>query len=159
MSDARNRAYELRHVVTFRETNVVGNVYFVNHLAWQGECRELFLREHVPEVLDALSNGLVLATVRCSCEYFAELAAFDEIVVRMRLTDLLPTRLSLAFDYARVLGNREEPVARGEQEIACMRRLGAAYAPCPLPAAMIDALRPYGADALLQVQGVSSWPQ
>ena len=157
MSAGRNRAYELRHVVTFQETNVVGNVYFVNHLAWQGECRELFLREHAPEMLAALSNGLVLATVRCSCEYFAELAAFDEIVLRMRLADLLPTRLSLVFDYARLIGEREEQVARGEQEIACLRRLGDAYDPCPFPAAIIDALRPYGADALLQ--GVSSWPQ
>ena len=28
--------YEYRHVVGFEETNLVGNVYFVNHLRWQG---------------------------------------------------------------------------------------------------------------------------
>ena len=28
--------YELRHIVGFEETNLVGNVYYVNHLRWQG---------------------------------------------------------------------------------------------------------------------------
>jgi enediyne biosynthesis thioesterase len=149
------RAYELRHVVTLQETNVLGNVYFVNHLVWQGHCREMFLKERAPEVLAALSNGLVLATVRCSCEYFAELAAFDEIVMHMRLGDLLPTRLSLLFDYMRVTDRGEERVARGEQVIACLRRAGAACDPCPLPAALVEALRPYGADRL--IAGGSSW--
>ena len=46
------RYYEYRHVVTFRETNLVGNVYYTNHLEWQGRCRELFLRDHAPEVQD-----------------------------------------------------------------------------------------------------------
>lgn len=157
MNAGLKRAYELRHVVTLQETNVLGNVYFVNHLAWQGHCREMFLRERAPEIVAALSNGLVLATLKCSCEYLAELGAFDEIVMRMRLADLMPTRLSLVFEYARVTGHGEEPVARGEQQIACLRRLGATCDPCPFPAALIDALRPYGADALLP--GGSLWPE
>ena len=36
------RSYEYRHVVAFEETNLVGNVYYVNHLRWQGRCREMF---------------------------------------------------------------------------------------------------------------------
>ena len=43
-----SRAYEYRLVVGFEETNLVGNVYFVNHLRWQGKCREMFLRDHAP---------------------------------------------------------------------------------------------------------------
>ncbi|MBV8314154.1 MAG: acyl-CoA thioesterase, partial [Planctomycetaceae bacterium] len=93
------RAYEYRHVVGFEETNLVGNVYFVNHLRWQGRCRELFLRDHAPEVLAQLSEGLSLVTTRCSCEYLAELAAYDEVVVRMRLADLAQNRITLAFEY------------------------------------------------------------
>ena len=34
--------YEYRHLVAFEESNLVGNVYYVNHLRWQGRCRELF---------------------------------------------------------------------------------------------------------------------
>src|SRR5580700_7716573 len=95
------RHYEFRHVVSFQETNLVGNVYYTNHLAWQGRCRELFLREHAPDVIDQLGNGLCLATVNCSCEYLAELTAFDEVVVRMRLAELVQNRMRLAFEYWR----------------------------------------------------------
>ena len=28
--------YEHRHVVSFEETNLVGNVYYVNYVRWQG---------------------------------------------------------------------------------------------------------------------------
>ena len=93
------RYYEYSHVVSFEETNLVGDVYFTNHLSWQGRCRELFLRDHAPDVVDELSRGLSLATVRCSCEYFTELTAFDEVNVRMRLAELMQNRITLAFRY------------------------------------------------------------
>jgi hypothetical protein len=37
--------YSYRHVVGFGDTNLAGNAYFVNHLEWQGRCREMFLRD------------------------------------------------------------------------------------------------------------------
>ncbi len=43
--------YEYRHLVGFEETNLVGNVYYVNYLRWQGRCREMFLRDRAPDVL------------------------------------------------------------------------------------------------------------
>jgi enediyne biosynthesis thioesterase len=137
------RAYEYRHVVGFEETNLVGNVYYVNHLRWQGRCRELFLRDHAPEVLDQLSAGLSLVTTRCSCEYLAELAAFDEIVVRMRLGAMVQNRISLSFEYWRHADGRDELIARGEQQVACMQRDGYRLIPTPVPAALRRALRPY----------------
>src|SRR5215510_9709837 len=118
------RTYEFRHVVSFEETNLVGNVYYVNHIRWQGLCREMFIRDHAPSVLAELSNGLLLVTVRCSCEYFAELFASDEIVVRMRLADMTQNRITMVFDYIRRGPAGEEVTARGEQQIACMRREG-----------------------------------
>ncbi len=138
------RAYEYRLVVGFEETNLVGNVYFVNHLRWQGKCREMFLRDHAPGVLAELSRGLALATVRCSCEYFAELEAFDEIVVRMRLGGAAQNRLTLLFDYLRVKDGGEELVARGEQQVACMRREGRSTVATPIPVELREALLPYG---------------
>src|ERR1022692_1478778 len=73
------RAYEYRHVVGFEDTNLVGNVYYVNHLRWQGRCREMFLREHVPGLLAELQADLALVTLFCSCEYLEEIVAFDKI--------------------------------------------------------------------------------
>ena len=133
------RFYEYRHIVSFQETNLVGNVYFTNHLAWQGRCREMFLHEHAPEVIGELSRGLSLATVNCSCEYFAELTVFDEIIVRMRLAELVQNRMRLAFEYWR----GEELVARGEQQIACMKRDGEKLSPTPVPPTLREALAAY----------------
>jgi len=140
---ATDRAYEYRHVVGFEETNLVGNVYYVNHLRWQGRCREMFLRDHAPSVLEDLEGDLALATVRCSCEYLGELRALDEIVVRMRLASLAQNRIGLDFEYWRPAGEAEELVARGQQEVACMRREGENMVPAPIPEALREALRPY----------------
>jgi enediyne biosynthesis thioesterase len=137
------RFYEYRHIVSFQETNLVGNVYFTNHLAWQGRCREMFLRDHAPDVIDELSRDLSLATVNCSCEYFAELSVFDEIVVRMRLAELVQNRMRLAFEYWRRRQGNEELVARGEQQIASMKRDGEKLSPTPVPQTLREALAAY----------------
>ena len=98
-------AYEYRHVIGFQETNLVGNVYYVNHLSWQGRRREMFLRDHAPGVLKDLAGDLALATLRCSCEYLAELSAFETIVIRMRLASLVQNRISMEFEYWRSDGD------------------------------------------------------
>src|SRR5579885_2725668 len=127
------RAYEYRHVVGFEETNLVGNVYYASHVRWQGRCREMFLRDHAPEILKQLGEGLCLITTRCSCEYFAELNAFDEVLIRMRLGALAQNRVT----------GDEELVARGEQQIACMTRKGDKLEAVPVPRALQEALNAY----------------
>ena len=117
-----SRAFEYRHVVGFEDTNLVGNVYYANHLRWQGRCREMFLRQHCPEILEELGHGLALITTRCSCQYFMELAPFDEVAIRMRLGEIVQNRVLMLFDYVLLGPDGENLAARGEQEIACMRR-------------------------------------
>ena len=133
------RAYEYRHIVGFEETNLIGNVYYANHVRWQGRCREMFLRDRAPEVIEALKFGLVLVTTRVSCEFMAELVAFDEIILRMRLGELAQNRITMNFDYWR----GEELVARGEQQVACMQREGEQVVPVPVPAQLREALKEY----------------
>jgi enediyne core biosynthesis thioesterase len=143
---ARNhimRGYEFRHIVGFEETNLVGNVYFVNHLRWQGRCRELFLRDHTPGVLAEMKRGLAFVTTRVTCEYFEELAAMDELIIRMTLISQAQNRLTMGFTYSRIRDGREELVARGEQQVACMTRQGPRMVPAAIPQELSDALRPY----------------
>lgn len=140
-----SRAYEYRHIVGFEETNLVGNVYYVNHVSWQGRVREMFLRDHAPDIIAELSRGLSLATVRVSCEYLSELTAFDEVIIRMRLGELTQSRMTLLFEYWRAGGAGEELIARGQQEIACLRREGEKLTPTPVPKSLREALRPFGA--------------
>jgi len=137
------RAFEYHHTVGFEETNLVGYVYYANHVRWQGRCRELFLRQHAPDVLAELGQGLSLLTVRVACDYLIELFAFDEIIIRMRLGDLRQNRVTMLFEYWRCAEHGEELVARGEQQVACMRRDGARLVPTPVPASLREALRAY----------------
>ena len=136
-------SYEYRHIVGFEDTNLVGNVYYVNHLRWQGRCREMFLREHAPDVLADLTRDLCLVTTRCSCDYLAEVSAFDEIVVRMTPGEMSQNRMSMIFEYWRTNGDREELVAKGEQQVAWMRREGDKLTPTPIPESLRAAIELY----------------
>jgi enediyne core biosynthesis thioesterase len=135
--------YEYRHLVGFEETNLVGNVYYVNYLRWQGRCRELFLKERAPEVLADVQDDLKLFTLKVDCEFLAELTAFDELAVRMRLEDLTQTQVGFAFDYVKLTDGLEVLVARGRQRIACMRGPNGATRPAKVPEALRAALARY----------------
>ena len=140
-------AFEYRHVVSFEETNVVGNVYYARHIGWQGRCREMFLRQNCPEIVKEFQAGLVLATSRCSCEYIHELHAFDEIVIRMRLGAVGGNRIEMTFEYFKQSAEGEEGgellAARGVQEIACMQTENGVTRPIAIPAGLQSALENY----------------
>ncbi|MFI6523720.1 acyl-CoA thioesterase [Streptomyces uncialis] len=135
--------FEYRHIVGFEDTNLVGNVYFAHYVSWQGRCRESFLKEHAPTVLDELRAGLRLFTVSCRCEYFRELTAFDTVAVRLRLDELLSTQVGFSFDYVLLDAEGEHLVARGTQRVACLRSDGRETIPVPVPAALRAALEPF----------------
>ncbi|MEE1736255.1 acyl-CoA thioesterase [Streptomyces sp. BE147] len=136
--------FEYTHTVGFEETNLVGNVYYVNYLRWQGRCRELFLKQKAPAVLADVQNDLKLFTLKVDCEFFAEITAFDELSIRMRLSELGQTQLEFTFDYVKVAeGGGETLVARGKQRIACMRGPNTATVPSVIPEALAEALAPY----------------
>ena len=134
--------FAYRHLVSFEETNLVGNVFYVNHFRWQGRCREQFLYQEAPDILNELQNGLVLATMECSCAYFQELSAFDSVELRMYLAETSRNQIEMRFDYIR-LGESETLAARGSQRIACMRRDQGETVPVPIPPSLQKALEKY----------------
>ncbi|MFI6924583.1 acyl-CoA thioesterase [Nonomuraea spiralis] len=136
--------YEYLHTVGFEETNLVGNVYYVNYLRWQGRCREMFLMERARDVLADLQDDLKLFTLKVDCEFFAEITAFDQLSIRMRLIELAQTQIEFGFDYVRVTpGAPEVLVARGRQRVACMRGPNTKTAPARVPDPLVRALEPY----------------
>jgi enediyne biosynthesis thioesterase len=139
----RQPYYELRHRVGFEETNLVGNVYYVNYLRWQGRCREMFLLERAPDVLDDIRGDLKLFTLKVDCEFFVELTAFDDLSIRMRLEELTQTQIGFAFDYVRLRDGVAELVARGRQRVACMRGPNTDTRPTRVPESLRAALAPY----------------
>jgi enediyne biosynthesis thioesterase len=139
--------FEYRHVVGLEETNVVGNVYFAHFVRWQGRCREMFLAERAPGIIAELGEGLKIFTLASSCEYLAEVFAFDEIAIRMRLAELTQTQVAFTFDYVRLGGGAGEPVASGQQRVLCMRADDEGMKPVRVPSALRQALAPFLAGA------------
>ena len=135
--------YEIRHTVGFEETNLVGNVYYVNYVRWQGRCREMFLKEKAPAVLEEVRHDLKLFTLKVDCEFFAEITAFDELSIRLRLEELTQTQIQFTFDYVKLGEDYEQLVARGRQRIACMRGPNTATVPSRVPEPLKKALEPY----------------
>lgn len=111
------RYFEYRFSLGLQETNVVGNVYFANYFLWQGKCREDFLRQHAPQVLEDFKAGYGMITQECSCVFFHEAFAFQTILMRMGLGRLMRTGMSMTFDYYRehAPGGELTPLAQGRQ--------------------------------------------
>ncbi len=136
--------YEYRHTVGFEETNLVGNVYYAHYLRWQGRCREMFLKQLAPSVLDEVAADLKLFTLEVACEFFSELAAFDELSIRMSLIELGQTQLEFGFDYVHLRKDGTEVLsARGRQRVACMRGENRNTHPTRVPDDLVTALKPF----------------
>lgn len=138
-------AFRWRPFISFDDTNLVGNVYFARLVSWQGTCREAFLAEYAPDLLDALARDLRLVTLSVSCNFFEELRAFDAVAIEMRLAGRNAHRLALHFDYQLDRDGRTLLAAQGAQEIACMRDAGGGrLVPTEIPPSLARALLPYG---------------
>lgn len=138
--------FDTHHLVTFEETNLVGNVYFSNYFLWQGRARELFLREHSPGTLDQLTSGeLRLVTSHASCDYVDEFVAFDDVLIRMSLIRFIPFGVSLGFEFCRLMkgASSYEVVARGRQDIKFLRRDGTRWDLFEIPRPLMDVLQLY----------------
>jgi enediyne biosynthesis thioesterase len=151
------RAYfEYRHLVTLADTNLVGNVYFTNYLAWQGACREHFLAQHAPAVVDRLTQDIALVTVSCSSEFFSELHAMDQVSVRMTLDSIAANRITMNFGYYRLNVDPAQLVARGIQTIACMARQVGQLVPADIPGELVSALNSYADVSVLHPANASA---
>jgi enediyne biosynthesis thioesterase len=135
--------FDLSRLITFGETNLVGNVYFAHYLGWQGECRERFIAMHAPGLLDQLRDGLALVTVDCACDFFAELYALDTVCIRMSLASMEGNRIAMRFDYYRANETPPRLAARGRQTVAVMRRGPGGMVPAPIPTELAAALTAY----------------
>ena len=142
------RSFDMHHVVTFEETNLVGNVYFTNYFLWQGKCREMFLHEQAPQALTELRSGdLRLVTAHASCDFSDEFAAFDEICVRMTLNRFIPFGVSLNFEFGRLAPKADDPgfelTARGRQDIKFLHREGSNWVLFEIPHYLMEVFRRY----------------
>lgn len=126
--------YEYQFITTFEETNVVGNIYFANYAVWQGKCREHFLYEYCPEIIEEINSGLALITLDLSIEYISQLFAFDKVIMKMYLEGKSSSRLLMRFEYLKLHHDgQRELVAKGSQSALAMRELNSKLTPVEYP--------------------------
>ena len=107
--------YEYHHLVTFDDTNSVGNVYFARFFQWMGSCREVITAEHYPELVTDIKRGFGFATEFAHIDYAKECFLFDKILIKMKVTDLSRTRIEFTFDF--VDENKDSTIASGKQAV------------------------------------------
>lgn len=89
--------YQYRHTVTIGDTNVTGNMYFEDIFKIQGRCREMWLKERVPAVREAMQSGLTLITKSASNVFLGDFHLFDDVLMRMELLALHPASAVVLF--------------------------------------------------------------
>ena len=107
--------YEYHHLVTFDDTNSVGNVYFARFFQWMGSCREVITAEHYPELVTDIKRGFGFATEFAHIDYAQECFLFDKILIKMKVTDLSRTRIEFTFDFVNI--KEQSVVATGKQAV------------------------------------------
>ena len=107
--------FEYSHRVTFADTNMVGNVYFANYIMWTGKCRDLIMAEHYPQLEDHIRSGFGFATESVQMDYLHEAFLFDELLVRMTVSELTRTRVEFLCELLNVANNTL--LARGTQTV------------------------------------------
>ena len=107
--------YEYHHLVTFDDTNSVGNVYFARFFQWMGSCREVITAEHYPELVTDIKRGFGFATEFAHIDYAQECFLFDKILIKMKVTDLSRTRIEFSFDF--VNEKKNSIIATGKQAV------------------------------------------
>jgi enediyne core biosynthesis thioesterase len=137
------QTYEYRHVVDARETDALGHVDYKHFFRWQGQCRQLFLRDHAPAILARMERDFALVTTDLDCDYFDDLVALEEVAIRMTLSTRDRTGLTMGFEYYRLKEGREELVAEGSQHVTCMIRNGSRMVPTQVPSELREALRSF----------------
>lgn len=137
--------FEYRFTTTFEETNLVGNIYFANYVLWQGKCREMFINEYCPDVVNDINNGLGLITLDLSAQYVSQLFAFDRVVMRMSLEAQSASRLMMNFEYFKEEEEELTLVCKGHQATAAMREENGAMVPVHFPDSMLEAIEAYKA--------------
>ena len=137
------KRFEFKHTVSFEETNLVGNVYFANYIKWQGLCREMFLSNRSDEVLEDIANNLALITLNCSCNFYGELRAFDQVMICMYLENINQNKVKLKFEYFKLEDNSETLVALGMHEIGCFKREQHKMIPVEVPKYFVEEIALY----------------
>lgn len=96
----RDRVFKTEIVVTLKNTNVFGNVYFANFIEYQGVVREKFLLANVPDLHQLMAEQKIrLVTVDTYNRFISNAYFGDTLVVELTTSEIKAAtcRLNITF--------------------------------------------------------------
>ncbi|MEA1901099.1 MAG: hypothetical protein U9N47_10140, partial [Thermodesulfobacteriota bacterium] len=124
------------------DSNLVGNIYFANYYAWQGQIRDRYFFDLIPEYYRGTGTDGELLCLETRINHLREAMPFDRIMVTMALKSLKRHSAIFHFEYF-LMGadNTKVKLAFGEQNAIWVKRdLNGKPAPAPFPAVVQEAL-------------------
>ena len=91
--------FELKHLVTFDDTNCAGNVYFARYFVWMGKCREALAAEYYPQLAGDFKRGNGFATEFAHVDYKKDSFLFDRVVIKLGVAQFTRTRIEFTFEF------------------------------------------------------------
>jgi acyl-CoA thioesterase FadM/3-hydroxymyristoyl/3-hydroxydecanoyl-(acyl carrier protein) dehydratase len=102
---------------SLENSNTVGNIYFANYYAWQGQVRDHYFYRIIPEYFRGEGEKGELLCLQTQVQHLREAMPFDTIIVTMALKLLTKYIVTFHFEYFRQEGDGSRTkLAFGEQQ-------------------------------------------
>jgi acyl-CoA thioesterase FadM len=87
---------------TLAHANLVGNIYYANYYDWQGQIRDRFFYELIPDHFGGIGEKGELLTLESRVDHLREAMPFDRIRLSLAVRELRRCSVSFHVDYFRL---------------------------------------------------------
>jgi acyl-CoA thioesterase FadM len=82
--------------------NLVGNIYYANYYEWQGQIRDRFFYELIPEYFEGIGEKGELLALESRVDHLREAMPFDRVVLTLAVKELRACSVIFHVDYFRL---------------------------------------------------------
>jgi len=118
----QEKEFIFKKTVYLTDTNLFGNAYFARYFDWQGMAREEFFKQLVGENTNFFQQGIKLVTLEASIKYHHEVTLFDEVIIKVKPTNIKIATFCLIFTYLNKITGKL--TAEGHQKIGFIDSAG-----------------------------------
>jgi enediyne polyketide synthase len=87
---------------TLAHANLVGNIYYANYYEWQGQIRDRFFYELIPEYFGGIGEKGELLALESRVDHLREAMPFDRVVLTLAVKELRACSVVFHVDYCRL---------------------------------------------------------
>lgn len=108
---------------TQAHANLVGNIYYANYYEWQGQIRDRFFYELIPDYYGGIGEKGELLALESRVDHLREAMPFDRVLVTLAVKELRTCSVTFHVDYFRLeSGGSRVKIAHGMHRAVWTRR-------------------------------------